>query len=834
MNSVMRLLVWGICLAAAVPAIAAGPSIESISPGIGQRGTVFQLKIVGAKLASAPELVFYQPGLSCTGIKVADENELAVELKSEANCQLGSHPFRLRTNQGFSELKLIRVTPLPVVAAVEPNETPMQAMAISSNVTVSGTLPSGDVDCFTVSLKKGERLSAEVEAVRLGAQLVDTVLTVYGPDGKVIAKVDDTALFGQDPYLTIVAQMDGQYVIHVQEAALEGDESSRYALHVGNFPRPDFAFPPGGMAGQTVAVEFIGDALGTAQQQIRLPDQAGAEYGVFAEQMGLSSPTAIRFRISPFQNLIEVDPNDELTTLTHPPVELPIAFNGVLEKISDVDRYRFLATEGVMYQFEVFAHQLGSPVDTVISIVDTSDTLLVRNDDSGSHDSRLVFRVPRSGEFQLIVTDKRGEGGKSFFYRVEATELRPAIKAFLPRPNRASQERQTISIPQGNRVLGFLAVSRHGIEGPVLLQPQDLPAGVQATSMMVAADQFLAPFVFEANTDAPLGGALVPVTAKLNRDGLSISGQFEQVIDLIHGSADTLYQSATVDRLAVAVVEPAEFRLQLEEPKPGLAKDGTIGLVVNVERTMDFDGPVDITFPFLPPGVDGPAKLTIPAGATQGTYEAHAFPTVQVREWSICAEGKTGLGNTRGAGAAVAASPNATGGGAMNRAGGGRSRRRGANSDVVVSSQLVQLKLSQSPVSGKMGSIATEQGAILKVVCSIERNADLAIPETLVATLEGLPNRVVAQAMTISATDRQVEFTIQLDKTAPVGTYDSIVCRLSGKIDGHEVSYCIGRGSKLQIQPAGALIRDEKGRPLSPLEVLRKSKVTPVVPSATR
>lgn len=834
MNSVFRLLVWGICLTVAVPAIAAGPSIESISPGIGQRGTQFQLKIVGAKLASTPELVFYQPGLKCNGIKVVDDNELAVELKSETMCQLGSHPFRIRTNQGFSELMLIRVTPFPIVSAVEPNETPMQAMPISSNVTVSGTLPSGDFDCFSVRLKKGERLSAEVEAVRLGAHLVDTVLAVYGPDGKVVSKVDDTALFGQDPYLSVVAQMDGQYVIQIQEAALEGDENSRYALHVGNFPRPDFVFPPGGMVGQTVFVEFHGDALGIIQQQIRLPDQTESGYGVFAEHGEVSSPTAIRFRVSPFQNLIEVDQNDELTTLAQPPVELPLAFNGVLEKISDVDRYRFLATEGLMYQFEVFAHQLGSPADTVISIVDTSDTLIVRNDDDGSHDSRLVFRAPRTGEFQMIVTDKRGDGGKNFFYRVEATELRPAIKAFLPRPNRESQERQTISIPQGNRVLGFVAVSRRGVEGPVSLQPQGLPSGVQATSMMVAADQFLAPFVFEANPDAPLGGSLVPVTAKLDGNGQSISGQFEQVVDLIHGSADTLYQSATVDRLAVAVVEPAEFRLQVEEPKPGLAKDGTIGLVVNIERTTDFDGPVDITFPFLPPGVDGPAKLTIPAGATQGIYQAHAFPTVQTREWSICAEGKTGLSNTRGPNPITAAGSNVPGGGTMNGMGGGRGRRRGVNSDCAVSSQLVRLKLSQSPVSGKMGSIATEQGATLKVVCSIERHVDLAIPETLMATLEGLPNRVVAEPVKISATDRQVEFAIQFDKTAPVGTYDSIVCRLSGKIDGHEVSYCIGRGSRLQIQPVGTLIKDEKGRPLSPLEVLRKARVTPVVPGAAR
>jgi hypothetical protein len=57
-----------------------------------------------------------------------------------------------------------------------------------------------------------------------------------------------------------------------------------------------------------------------------------------------------------------------------------------------------------------------------------------------------------------------------------------------------------------------------------------------------------------------------------------------------------------------------------------------------------------------------------------------------------------------------------------------------------------------------------------------------------------------------------------------VGTFASLVCRLTGAIDGQEVSYCVGRGGVLKIEPAGALVTDETGRPLSPLEVLRRSR----------
>lgn len=58
-------------------------------------------------------------------------------------------------------------------------------------MTVAGVVEAGDIDCYTVTLTKGQRLSAEIEAIRLGSPL-DAVLTIYGPDGQVITEVDDT------------------------------------------------------------------------------------------------------------------------------------------------------------------------------------------------------------------------------------------------------------------------------------------------------------------------------------------------------------------------------------------------------------------------------------------------------------------------------------------------------------------------------------------------------------------------------------------------------------------------------------------------------------------
>ena len=411
---------------------------------------------------------------------------------------------------------------------------------------------------------------------------------------------------------------------------------------------------------------------------------------------------------------------------------------------------------------------MGSPADTVISIVEVDGTTLVANDDDGSHDSRLVFQAPRTGEYLLCITDHRGAGGANYLYRVEASEPQPRLTAFLPRPDRLSQDRQAISVPRGNRVMTFLAVRRQGVDGEVRLAPQGLPAGVVNFHATIPADRFFVPVVIEAAADAPICGALVQILATGETSESTITGEFQQAVELVHASADRLYHAVTVDRLAVAVVEAAPFLIRLDQTTSPLVRDGSIEIMVRVNRSSDFAGAVDVTFPFLPPWVDGPAKITIPGDKTTGVYVARAFPQATPRTWQVCAEGSpivatgrekmnidsTSIGPTR------------------------RGRRDRVIDDIAVASQLVELKIAESPVTGIIGRVAAEQGTTFEVVCSIERRGSL--PEQLEATLEGLPNRVRASPIRIGSNDSIAKFVIELDDTAPIGTFESLVCRLSG------------------------------------------------------
>lgn len=275
-----------------------------MSPGVGQRGTEFTLTLVGARLDKPQEVLLYNTGVTVTKLAAASENEATVTLKAAADAPLGEHPFRVRTAGGVSELRVFRVTPFPVVVEAEPNDKSPQELPL--NVTVAGATESGGVDRFAVKLKKGERLSAEVEGVLLAADLTDTALTVFGPDGKLLAFADDTPLFRQDPFVSLVAPADGTYTVEVRDTNFGGGDNNRYALHVGTFARPAAVYPAGGEAGTEVSVTLFNDT-GETTQKVKLP-KAGTPFHFHqTDGTGTVAPTPNPFRVSPFPNVLEAE-----------------------------------------------------------------------------------------------------------------------------------------------------------------------------------------------------------------------------------------------------------------------------------------------------------------------------------------------------------------------------------------------------------------------------------------------------------------------------------------------------------------------------------------------
>ena len=151
---------------------------------------------------------------------------------------------------------------------------------------------------------------------------------------------------------------------------------------------------------------------------------------------------------------------------------------------------------------------------------------------------------------------------------------------------------------------------------------------------------------------------------------------------------------------------------------------------------------------------------------------------------------------------------------------GGRRRRVAVEGLPQVGSRFVPLELGASPISGRFEPAVAEQRKTVTITCEIEPGQTL--PGEMVATLEGLPPRAVAA----SGHDlprcpaRRIPGRSRAPRT-PAGRYESLACRLSGNVGGQPVVYRVGRGGRLEIHPAGALVAGGDGKPLSPLDALR-------------
>ena len=778
------------------------PSLETLFPPVATRGSDVTIRAVGSSIGHCTEVLFYEPGLECFEIKKIDDDTLELRIHASENCELKPHPIRLRNANGVSEIRLLTITPFGVIDEHNSEEP----QAIAGNATIYGTLQGDDTDVFVIDAMEGDVISAEIAAIRLGIKMLDTEMTLLGPDGTVVLRVDDTPLLNQDPCFSFRAPVAGKYTIHVSTVGANADANSPYALHLGSFPRPTLMYPLGGTGQQHQTIEWIG-AFGSdgspLQQNIVLPKANSATSAIeltTTDRNGVpvSCPTLLPIRAVGF-------PNAESSSLENPST-IPVAYHGKIDSEGKIVTHYFRIPSDGIYEAEIFATRLGSLLDSVIEVRDqTSDRSIALGDDLNSHDSSVTFQGQRDHLYSLSVRDKRLKSGDLFVYRAEIRPFEPTLISFLPRRDKLSQSKQTVSVPRGNRSLAIMAVQRDGIESTVRLRWDRMPNHIQTSSVPFEASDFARPVVLEASSESPLGSQLVqPIAIAENKQG-----EFRQTIDLVNGPADAIYTSVTTDRLAISVTEPLPYSIELDVPRNPLSVDGTLDLIVQVHREPGFSLPIDLTIPLLPEFVDGPAKTRVEADQSTAKIRLRADSRCLPQRWPLVVEANIASGRSESGEVQI---------GAIDRM-----PSAAPLTNPSVCSSLRELEILPSPVSGKLQPIAVECGQEIVLPLRFEIDPDFAGP--LTAQLEGLPNRVSAPAVSLSEDQRSLEFELRVAADAPTGTFPDILVRLSGERMGQPASYCIARRTTLVISPVGKSQKDEKGIPLTPLEALRRQRL---------
>lgn len=786
----MRLL---LTLLLCTPALAFSPAVHHVQPRGGQRGTEMEIRFHGERLQNPQEVLFHDPGIEVLELTGQDDGKLArAKIRIAPDASLGEYPLRLRTSGGVSVLRTFWVGQFPTVAETEPNNDFNAPQQIPLNTTVEGVAKTEDEDVFSVVLKKGQPLSVEVEAMRLGRTFFDPYVAILDPNRFELAACDDAPLLRTDAFATIIAPEDGEYRVVVREAAYEGNDQSQYRLHVGTFPRPAHVFPTGARPGETVTFDF-GDGL---TRDIPIPPDAAGLFPVFAERDGLLAPSPNWIFVSPSATAEESEPNNGPKQATPLP-DIPCAGHGVLREPDSPDWFRFTAKKGARLDIRVRGRELRSPIDPVLVIRDAKNKQLAANDDQGGPDPQIGWTCPADGDYFLVVRDKLKRGGPDFTYRLEVNRQSRAISASLPVFEPANtQARKVIAIPRGNRYATVVNIARRNFGCDAAFEASSLPAGVAVHVPPVPRSLNSFPVVFEASGDAPVAGGWHAFTIRATGENAPpVSGALRETIHHIDVRNQGAYHSTESEKIAVAVTDEAPFTVKLDPPPTPVVPRGTVRLGVHLERREGFDAPVTIRMLWNPPGIGSPNTLRIDKGKTDTEYELNANADAAPAEWQVCVLGETDT----------------------------------PQGPVIVSSALVPVRITEPWVTASIDLSATEQGRDVPVICKLDHQRDF--PGNARAELIGLPHGTKTKSVEFNKNTGEITFPIEVADDAAVGKHSGLFLRLHIPDHGTTVLHQTGHGGTLRIdKPAPSVAKKDEpkpqpeqpaAKPLSRLEQLR-------------
>lgn len=764
------------------PMQAVDPNHTYVLPNGFQRGTEIDATFYGRRLADVEEILFYEPGVKVVSIGKKEDRSVVAKLKIAPDAELGEHRYRIRAKTGLSELRTFYVGPFKQVEEAEKkteNNDRANAEKIAPNITVLGKVNREDIDHYEIIAKKGEKLSVELEGIRLGRAysgvVFDAYLAILDKDGKILKRSDDTHLLIQDPFLTMIAPYDGKYFIQVRETSMLG-RGDFYRLHVGNFPRPHAVYPAGGKAGSSLDVEFIGDASGNFSQSVLLPDQYNDRLvqGVFPVRRGVTAPSPNPVRVSDFDNALEKEPNDAWNKANHDKEHdtVPVAFNGMIQSTNDNDYFTFQGKKGQSLMFNCYSRRLRSKLDTAIYLYDNKGKYLAGRTDSGGADANFTYSIKADGLYHVRVRDELGNFGADCAYRVEVTENKPDVSIYLPDTARYdTQTRKNIIVARGNRFAGLFYLRRSNYRDDLVLGTENLPEGLKMVHGVWPSATTQWPVVFEAATNAPIGGVLGNITVNSKKDGKTkVAGGIWQNYDLVRdGNRGTFYKT-WADKIAFVVTDELPYKLNVEVPKTPIVRYGTKYIKLTVEKKKGWDETITVRNLYKPSGIGSSSYIRIPKGKTSASYYFSANSRSAIGTWKMAFIGEASVS-------------------------GGRAWS---------STELYDLEVGDYFVSGKIPLVTTTQGKDCKLVCNVSQKTPFEGKAKV--TLGSLPSGCTAEPQYITKDTKEIVFDVKVSDKAKIGYDRNVYCDLLIEKNGEKIAQRFAYSGRLRVDPPQKLV----------------------------
>ena len=610
------------------------PSLAKIWPVGMERGSTATFTLDGRNLSGAKAVIFDAPGITAKISQITDlpEEEATRKFSTAAAVPLAKkqsavleitvakdvppdvYRFRVQTPLGTTNMVPLAIGSLPEVKKSEKSGNAALSQPVVLPATMVGTITApGDKDRYEFDGKTGEDVVFEVVASSLGSRL-ESLLALSDSSGRVLAEAgrhDNSP----DATLNYRLPQDGKYTLTISDREGSGGKDDYYRVDAGALPYITRHFPLGVRAGETTAVAVEGVNLGGIRElKIEAPKPAAGRKTVpiTLKENAVLPLNRVRLVIGDLPEIMEQEPNNSLAQAED--VSVPITINGHIRggakpgEASDEDYFRFHAAKAQQLTIDVEAARVGSPLDSVIEVLDAQ----------GNAIPRATIRCLNQTTTTLSDRDSRTTGVRL----TSTTGLH--VNDYLMIGDELNQLDYISDQPDAD-------VELKGVNGLRLAFLGTSPV-VHAVNTPVYRAQILPP-----NAEFPPNGLPVFHLTWRNDDG-GPGYAADSRIDFV-APADGQYILHLKDvrgmggpdfayRLSIRETVP-DYQLTATPENPNIPKGGRMPLTVSVDRLQGYEGPVEIEVKGLPAGVTaGPAKISAGEDSTVVVLSASADASV--------------------------------------------------------------------------------------------------------------------------------------------------------------------------------------------------------------
>jgi hypothetical protein len=570
------------------------PVLNKLLPSSGIRGQTVSVELEGRHLVEGLEVSAAMPGARVEVVPGGNSEKRKVRLTIPPHTPAGIIPLQVKTAGGASAAQNFIVDWYAPAAEKEPNDSPRTGQSLELPFSVAGELGrSGDVDFYSWEAKAGQEVGVQAVTVPVGSKL-DPLLQIIDPEGNVVAQSDNGLLGYTCP-------KDGRLALGIRDKEYRGGAGMHYRLHVGPLPVVTGVFPLGVRRGEETAVEVHGVNLGsTHRAMVKVPADAavGSRVAVpLATSAGtpLGSPSVVVGEFPEVRRPVEVIP-------------IPGTANGTLDRPGAADTWTFSAHKGQRLLLEVSARRLGSPLDSVIEILDEQSRPL----------PLATLRCQAKTYVTFRDHDSVGPGIRLETWSELAVNDYLLIGDELVRiwtlPRNPDDDCQFYSEQRQRRAFFGTTPTHHPMNQPMYKVSIHPPGTTFAPNGLPVVT------LYHRNDD---GGPGMGKDSRLVFDPPA-DGTYHVRITDARGQGGSFHAY----RLSVRPPRP-DFKILFSPKDPAVTKGGALPISVTAERMDEFDGPIDVRLENLPPGFSAPATF-IPAGENSTSFALYAEPTASV------------------------------------------------------------------------------------------------------------------------------------------------------------------------------------------------------------